>query len=72
MHEPLASTARPVPKVAEIRQAEALLLKGRTHQAYQQILPDPRGRRAVEAYASLEQIQQRHYVSSVLGIDEYA
>jgi hypothetical protein len=72
VHEQQTPPARPVPKVADIRQAEDLLQKGRARQAYQQVLPDQRARRAIDAYGALEQAQQRLYVSNVLGIDEYA
>ena len=71
-HEPQTSPTRPVPKVADIRQAEVLLHTGQARQAYRQELPDQLARRAIDAYGALDQAQQRLYVSSVLGIDEYA
>ena len=51
--------------------AEALLRERQSRVDWQQALPDQRSRRALEAYAALEQVQQRDYVSQVLGIDEY-
>ena len=61
----------PVRKPSDVRNAEALLLQCRSCTDWQQALPDPRSRRALQAYVALEQIQQRDYVSQVLGIDEY-
>ncbi len=64
----IASVRRP----ADVLTAETLLHHRQTRLGLQQDYPDQHTRRALEAYSALEQIQQRAYVSRVLGIDEYA
>ncbi|MGD8590570.1 MAG: hypothetical protein PVG22_17235 [Chromatiales bacterium] len=51
--------------------AEALLRYRQSPGDWQQAFPDQRCRHAIQAYSALEQIQQRDYLSQVLGIDEY-
>lgn len=62
----------PVRKASDVLSAEALAYH---RQAYlgrsQDDYPDQRTRRAITAYAALQQNQQRDYLSQVLGVDEY-
>jgi hypothetical protein len=67
-----AATTTPVSKPSDVLMAEVLLHNRQSRLGLQQDFPDHRSRRALEAYSALEQIQQRDYVSRVLGIDEYA
>ena len=67
---PQETAITPVFKTSDVQDAEALLRQRQAHADWQG-LPDQRARRALEAYGALQQIQQRDYVSQVLGIDEY-
>lgn len=62
----------PVRKLSDITTAEVLLHHRQARLGVQQDFSDQRSRRALEAYSALEQIQQRDYMSRVLGVDEYA
>jgi hypothetical protein len=61
----------PIRGSSDVSDAEALLLRRQSRVDWRQAFPDQRAQRALQAYAALEQIQQRDYVSQVLGIDEY-
>lgn len=63
-------SSEPARKLSDILAAEALLRDKQAHQLRLD-LPDQRSRRALEAYATWQQIQQRDYVSRILGVDEY-
>ncbi|EGV51686.1 hypothetical protein Rifp1Sym_bb00170 [endosymbiont of Riftia pachyptila (vent Ph05)] len=63
------STPRPV---ATPERAEALFARRHRQQNLAQDEIDQRARQALNAYQSLDQINERDYVSAVLGIDEYA
>jgi hypothetical protein len=61
----------PIREASEVLEAEALLRHRQSSADWQQAFPDRRARRALQTYQALEQIQQRDYVSQVLGVDEY-
>jgi hypothetical protein len=54
----------------ERQHAESLLPKD--GEAATRVAPDPRARKALEAYASVTHASEREYVSRVLGFDEFA
>ncbi len=60
---------RQVPSVIE---AEALILRTRTRENPYQVDLEPHSYRAISAYASTAESDERAYVSALLGIDEYA
>jgi hypothetical protein len=68
---PQGTPHAPVHRTSEVFDAEALLRHRQSPADWQHAFPDQRSRHAIQAYAALEQIQQRDYLSQVLGIDEY-
>lgn len=60
---------RQVPSAIE---AEALILRTRTRGNPYQVDLEPHSHRALSAYASTAESDERAYVSALLGIDEYA
>jgi hypothetical protein len=62
--------------VIESKEADKLLLRTRSRQSMVQqqntLYENPRSRKALSAYQSLEQDEERDYVSTLLGVDEYA
>ena len=60
-----------VPRAATGLTAEEFWQQRQESVGYQQQLADQRARRALAAYGALQQIQQRDYVSTLLGVDEY-
>ncbi len=67
-----ANENRPTRTVQEIREAERLLERQRSRDAYVLDAEDSQHERAISAYQSLQQNDERNYVSEVLGIDVYA
>jgi len=58
--------------IEDIKQAELMLNRQRARSSYTAYAEDPRQQRAVAAYTSLQQNDDRAYVSEVLGIDVFA
>ncbi|MCU7844658.1 MAG: endoglucanase [Candidatus Thiodiazotropha sp. (ex Monitilora ramsayi)] len=67
-----AQESRPSRTVDEIRQAERLLDRQRSRNAFGALAEESNHERAITAYQSLQQNDERDYVSEVLGIDVYA
>jgi hypothetical protein len=58
--------------VEDIKQAQLMLKRQHTRSGYETIAEASRQQRAVSAYQSLQQSDERAYVSEVLGIDVFA
>jgi len=61
-----------VRSVEDVKQAERMLNRVRTGNTYSAVAEEVRQQRAVSTYRSLQQQDERAYVSMVLGIDVYA
>lgn len=57
--------------LADAREAESLLIRNGQRQLFLDPITDQRSRRAINAYATLDQTDQKDYLSTVLGIDVY-
>ncbi|MES9993357.1 MAG: hypothetical protein ABW098_15515 [Candidatus Thiodiazotropha sp.] len=73
---PLASqvgeTSQILRSVEQVKQAEQLLQRQRSRPSLTQVSDDPRKQRALSSYQAVEAVQERDYISEVLGIDVYA
>ena len=58
--------------IADIQSAQRMLNRQRTQNPYESMVREGRQQRALAAYQSLQQSDERAYVSEVLGIDVYA
>jgi hypothetical protein len=58
--------------VEDIRSAERMLNRQQTQNSYASLAQEGRQQRALAAYQSTQQNDERAYVSEVLGIDVYA
>lgn len=58
--------------VEDIKQAQLMLKRQHARGGYEAIAEESRQQRAVAAYQSLQQSDERAYVSEVLGIDVFA
>jgi hypothetical protein len=58
--------------IEDIQSAERMLNRRRTQDPYAVLAQDGRQQRAIEVYQTLQQDDERSYVSEVLGIDVYA
>jgi hypothetical protein len=58
--------------IEDIQSAERMLNRQRSQNPYASSAQEERQQRAVAAYQSLQQSDERSYVSEVLGIDVYA
>lgn len=58
--------------IEDIQSAERMLNRQREQTPYGSLAQEGRQQRAVAAYQSLQQNDERAYVSEVLGIDVYA
>ncbi|MCU7827560.1 MAG: hypothetical protein KZQ85_00690 [Candidatus Thiodiazotropha sp. (ex Myrtea sp. 'scaly one' KF741663)] len=64
--------SRPTRAVDDIKQAERMLERQRARDTYGTFAEESNQQKAVAAYQSLQQNDERDYVSEVLGIDVYA
>ncbi|MBN2885524.1 MAG: hypothetical protein JXM75_02315 [Chromatiaceae bacterium] len=70
---PAEQAAEPIERpVEEIERAQELFERRQSRQLATPMLEDARARRALETYEAVQHGQERAYVSTVLGIDEYA
>ncbi len=70
---PRSPQAEPIERpVEEIERAEQIFIRNRSRELLARAPEDPRIRRALDEYESVQQSQQRAYLKDVLGVDEYA